>query len=126
MARFRGVHGGLEGFDIAQLADQDDVGVLPHRVLERLVPVPGVQADFTLIDISFLVREHEFDGVLDRENVQGLALIDVIDHGGNSRALARTGDARQDDQPFRVIAQALDAGRQAERGEIRDDIVDAP
>ena len=39
VARFGGVDGRLERIDVAQLADQDDVGVLPHRVLEGLVPV---------------------------------------------------------------------------------------
>ena len=39
VAGLGGVNGRLEGFDVAQLADQDDVGVLPHGVLEGLVPV---------------------------------------------------------------------------------------
>src|SRR5205807_651826 len=39
VARFGGVHGGLERFDVAQLADQDDIRVLADRVLEGLVPV---------------------------------------------------------------------------------------
>ena len=33
------VDGRLERLDVAQLADQDDVGVLPDGVLEGLVPV---------------------------------------------------------------------------------------
>ncbi len=40
--------------------------------------------------------------------------------------LPRAGDARQDDQAFRIIAEFFDGGRQAERGEIGNDVVDAP
>ncbi len=39
VARFGRMDGGLERFDVAQLADQDDVGILTHGVLEGLVPV---------------------------------------------------------------------------------------
>ncbi len=88
VARFGGMHGGLERFHVAQLADQDDVGVLPHGVLEGLVPILGIQADFALVDVRLLVGEDEFDGVLDGEDVQRLAVVDVVDHRGDGRAFA--------------------------------------
>ena len=56
VARLGGVNGRLEGFDVAQLADQDHVGVLPHRVLEGLVPVHDVQADLALVDVRLSCR----------------------------------------------------------------------
>ena len=39
VAGLGGMYRGLERLDVAQLADQNDVGILPHRVLEGLVPV---------------------------------------------------------------------------------------
>ena len=45
VAGFRRVDGRLERLDVAQLADEDDVGILTHGVLECLVPVDAVQAD---------------------------------------------------------------------------------
>ena len=81
VAGLRGVHGGFEGFDVAQLADQDHVGVLPHRILEGLVPILGIQADLALIDVRHLVGEDELDRVLDGQDVQRLRGVDVIEHG---------------------------------------------
>ena len=104
-----GVDGRLERLDVAQLADQDHVGVLPHGVLEGLVPVHAVQADLALVDVRLLVGEGELDRVLDGEDVQRLALVDVVEHGRDGRALAGAGDAGEDDQPFGEVAQLLDA-----------------
>ena len=44
------VHGRVERLAVAHLAHQDDVGVLPHGVLQRLVPVDDVDADLALVD----------------------------------------------------------------------------
>src|SRR5205823_13409053 len=114
------------GVDVAQLADQDDVGVLADGVLQRLVPVHDVQADLALVDDRLLVDEGELDGVLDGEDVQRLALVEVVEHRGDGRALAGAGDAGRDDQSFGIIAQLLDAGRQTELLETGDLGVDAP
>ena len=56
VARLGGMHGGFERLDVAQLADQDHVGILTHGVLERLVPVHAVQADFALVDVRLSCR----------------------------------------------------------------------
>ena len=74
---------------------------------------------------GLLVGEGELDRVLDGEDVQRLAFVDVIEHGGDGRALAAAGDAGQDDQAFGELAQLLDGRRQAELLEIGDVGVDA-
>src|SRR5262249_29122429 len=104
VAGLGGVDAGFEGVAGAQLADQDDVRVLPHRVLQGLVPVHDVQADLTLVDVGFLVGEHEFNRVFHREDVERFTFVDVIEHRGNRRAFARSGDARQNDQALIVVA----------------------
>ena len=88
VAGFGGVDGGLERVAVAHFADEDDVGVLAHGVLEGRVPVGHVEADFALVDDGFLVGEHELDRVFDGQNVQRFALVDVVEHRGDGRALA--------------------------------------
>jgi len=54
---------------ITDLADQDHVGRLAQRVLERRVPGVGIQADFALGDDAAAVRMHVLDRILDRDDV---------------------------------------------------------
>src|SRR5262249_28917656 len=105
---------------------QNDVRVLTDGILEGLVPVDAIQADFALIDHRLLVGEGEFDRVFDGQDVQGFPLVDVVKHGGNGGALAAAGDTGQDDQPFRKITQLFNTGRQAQLFEAWNNIVDAP
>ena len=119
------VHGGVERLAVAHLADQDDVGVLPHGVLQRRVPVDDVDADLALIDDALIVLEGEFDRVLDRDDVAALALVDVLEHRGDGRGLAAAGDAGQDDDPLVVAGDLAEDRRQAEALEVGDRRVDA-
>ena len=102
VARLGRVHGRVEGLAVAHLAHQDDVRVLPHGVLEGRVPVDDVDADLALVDDRLVVLEREFDRVLDGDDVQPLALVDVLEHRGDRRDLARSGDAGQDDDSLIV------------------------
>src|SRR5207244_5946635 len=122
VAGLGGMNGRLERMNIAQLADQNDVRVLPHRVLEGLVPVHAIQADLALVDVGLLVGVGEFDGVFDGENVQRLACVDVVEHRGDGGGFAAAGHAGEDDHALVEVAQLLDTGRQAElfeRGDTR-------
>ena len=94
------VDGRLERLDVAQLADQDHVRVLADGVLEGLVPVAHVQADLALVDVRLAVGERELDRVLDGQDVQRLAVVDVVEHRGDRGRLAGPGDAGEDDHPF--------------------------
>src|SRR5262249_16072194 len=126
VARLGRVDGRLEGFHVTQLAYQNDVRVLTDGILEGLVPVDAIQADFAVIDHRLLGGEGEFDRVFDGQDVQGFPLVDVVKHGGNGGALAAAGDTGQDDQPFRKITQLFNTGRQAQLFEAWNNIVDAP
>ena len=70
VAGFGRVDGGLERFAVAHFAHQDHVRVFADGVLQGGVPVAHVDADFALVDDRLLVREHEFDRVFDRQDVQ--------------------------------------------------------
>ena len=114
VAGFGGVDGRLERIAVAHFAHQDHVRVFPDRVLQRRVPVDDVEADLALVDDRLLVLEHELDRVFDREDVQGLTLVEVVEHGGDRRGLARTGNAGEDDHALVKLAQLFDGRRQPE------------
>ena len=60
---------GGHGLVVAHLADEDDVGVLPHDVSERIRVAVGVDADLALVDDALLVLVQDLDRVLDGDDV---------------------------------------------------------
>ena len=58
-----------DGLQVAHLADQDDVGVLPQHVLERRREAVRVVADLALVHQRALVGVHVLDRVLDGHDV---------------------------------------------------------
>ena len=109
-----GVHGGIECLAVTHFTDQDDVRVLPDRVLERGVPVEDVDADLALIDDALVVLEGEFDRVFDGDDVAAFASVDIVEHRGDRRRLARAGDAGQDHDAL-IVAGDLAHDRRAGR-----------
>ena len=92
------VERGLDGLEVAHLADQDHVRRLAQRALERGGERRGVDADFALRDHAALVRVDELDRVLDGEDVPARVLIAVVDQRGERGRLARAGGAGHQDQ----------------------------
>ena len=64
-----------------------------------------VHADLALIDQALVVGEGELDRVFERENVLAIAVVDPVEHRGDGGALARAGNARQEDHPLVELAQ---------------------
>ncbi len=83
----RRLHRDLRGFQVADLADHDDVGVLPHdraqRVGERQI---DLRLDLDLVDAGHLV----FDRVLDGEDLD-VGLVQAIERRIQRRRLAAAG-----------------------------------
>ena len=77
MAGLGGHERGLDGLEVAHLADQDHVRVLAERALERAGEARGVEADLALVDDGLLVAVQELDRVLDGDDVAafGVALM---------------------------------------------------
>src|SRR5262245_18952083 len=126
MPGFGRMNGSLESLDVAKLADQDDIRVLPDRVFQRLMPVARVKADLTLVDVRFLVGKDVFDRVFNRENVEVFAFGNVVKHRGDGRAFTAAGDAGENNHSVGIMAQLFDAGGQAKIREAWDHVVDAP
>ena len=79
------------GLQVAQLTDQDHIGVLPQHVPERVGEAVGVRADLALIHERHLVAVQELDRVLDRHDVVGAGAVDQVDERGQGGRLARAG-----------------------------------
>ena len=67
-----------------------------------------------LVDVSLLVAVQEFDRVFDGDDVFGAGGIDAVDHRGQRRGLAGTGDAGDQHQAARLVADLLHDLRQIE------------
>jgi hypothetical protein len=83
--------GDRDRLQVAQLPDQDDVGVLAQDVLEGAGERLGVLADLALVDQAALVGVEELDRVLDGHDVVFALPVGQVDHAGQGGRLARAG-----------------------------------
>jgi hypothetical protein len=72
---------GLDGLEVAHLADEDDVGVLAQGVLERFVEAVVSAPTSRWLTRQFLCCVHELDRVLDRDDVLSalVLILSIID-----------------------------------------------
>ena len=121
MTRLGRLDRGARRLLVAQLADQDDVGVLAQHAPERLGVRLGVEPDLALVDDAAPVVVDDLDRILDGDDVLLARAVDPVDHRRERRRLARAGRARDQDQPAVLLGQLLDAGREPELLEARHD-----
>ena len=81
----------LNGFEVSQFTDYDDVGVFAQDCAEGVMEAFGVFPEFTLSDIAFYRLMNDFDGVFDGNNVIFAVFIDEIDEGIKCRGFAAAG-----------------------------------
>jgi hypothetical protein len=75
----------LHRFGIANLADEDDVGCLTQRVLQRVMPRVRVHAHFAVRDQGVLGRVYVLDRIFDRDDVTRRRRVAMVDHRGERR-----------------------------------------
>src|SRR5689334_16212002 len=95
MARFGSFKRDLCSFEIPHFADENHFRRLAQRGTQGRRKVARVVSDFALIDGGSFVIVKILNRIFDGDNVVGLLLIDDVDDGGLSGALARarwTGD----------------------------------
>ena len=112
---------------IANLADHDDVGRLTQRVLQRVVPVVGVDADLAMRHDAAAMRMHILDWIFDRDDVAAAVLVAVADHGRQRRRFTRAGAAHDEAQTALRHRHVFELRRQVEileRRNLRDDRAD--
>ena len=81
----------LDGFEVAHLADEEDVGVLAEGGAQGPFERGCVGADRPLVDHRPLVVVEVLDRVLDGQDVELAMLVDVVDDRGQCGGLARPG-----------------------------------
>ena len=101
---------GLGRLGVAQLADQDHVRVLTEHAAQRLVERLGVEPDLALVDDAVHVRVEDLDRILDRDDVLPPRPVDVAEHRGERRRLARAGRAGDEHEAAVLGRELLDAG----------------
>src|SRR5437667_4619484 len=67
---------------VTHLTDQDDVGVLADDRAHRGRVAVGVHADLSLVHGGHAVGVEDLDGLLDRHDVNGTVVVDLVDHAG--------------------------------------------
>ena len=77
-----------------------------RRRAQRIREGVRVRVDFALIHQALLVVVEELDGVLDRDHVLFALGVDLVEHRGERRGLARTGRAGDQHQAARLVAQS--------------------
>src|SRR5215210_21691 len=110
VAGFGRLERGLGRLGISELADQDHVRVLAERTAQRLAEGLRVQADLALVHDAPGVPVQELDRVFDRDDVLAAVLVDVVEHRGERRGLARAGGARDEDEASVLFREPADAG----------------
>src|SRR6266540_3233166 len=74
-----GLDGDRDGFQIAQLADENDIRILAQGGAKRIPKRHGVKPDLPLCNDASLVRVDELDRILDGDDVIRAGAIHEID-----------------------------------------------
>ncbi len=81
------------GFQIPHLTHQDDIRIFPQRGTQCFSKAQGVSVHLALVQQALFRFVHEFDGILNGEDVLVTGFIDVIEHGRQGGGLTGTGGA---------------------------------
>ena len=126
VARLGGFQGGGEGVLVADLPDENHVGVLPQCGTQGVVELEGVHPHFPMPDQGSFALMHEFHRVLNREDVAGFVAVDPVDHRGEGGAFARTGGACHQNQTLGATGQFGQHRRQLQLLHGQDGLGDQP
>ena len=108
MAGLRGVDGGLDGFQIAHFAEEDDIRILADDMAESCLEVVCVGADFTLVDDRLDVFMDEFNWIFDGDDVFVEMRVDVVEHGGERRRFTRARGACNENEAALLLRHVED------------------
>ena len=108
MAGFSDTQRRLNSFQIAHFADQHHVRVFTEGGAQRVGKALGVGMEFALVDQTIFVHVHEFDWVLNGEDVIVPLSVDLVDHGRQSGGFARPRRSCNQHQPAGFIAKLAD------------------
>ena len=87
------------------------LGILSQAFAERIGKPDDIRTEFTLVNEGSTTGVQVFDRVLDRDDMNGFALVDVMEQRRERRALAAAGGAGEEHKPVRVLGQRDDFRR---------------
>ncbi len=96
-----GLRRGERDFDrraVAHFADEDDLRRLPQGGAQPARESVEIAAELALVEGGLLVLVHEFDRVLQRDHVDRLRLVDLVEDRGERGRLAAAGGAGDEDE----------------------------
>ena len=114
VSRLRRRHGDPDRLEVAQLADQNDVGVLAKGVFQSVLERQRIagRPDLSLGDIRFFGFMQIFDGVFDGNDMVAAGAVDGVDQGGQGGGLAASGRPGDQHQPVFRERERFDRLRQ--------------
>ncbi len=98
VTRLRRLESGVQGVEIADLAHEQNVGILPQHAAQRLAEAIGVGSNFALVDATFDISMEKFDRIFDRDDVRVPVLVDVVEHRREGRRFSGSRDSRDENQ----------------------------
>ncbi|MNP13960.1 hypothetical protein D3C76_1062650 [compost metagenome] len=91
------------GFQVAQLADHDDIRVFTQGRAQCRAKAQRVTMNLALVDEAVARLVHEFDWVFDGQYVPMGSAVEVVDHGCQGCRLARARRPGNQHQPSRCF-----------------------
>ena len=114
---------GRDRLEVAHLADEDHVGVLAQRGLQAPARSVGASAPSSRwLTMQLLVAVEELDRVLDGDDVLLARLVDLVDHRGQRRRLARAGRAGDEHEAARLAWRTRGRPAAGRASSIGDDL----
>jgi hypothetical protein len=118
----------FDGFKIAHFPDENNVRVFAQGTAQSGTERLRVQSDFAMIYQASLALVHEFDRVLDSDDVILSRLVRVVHDRRKSRGLPAARWTRDEDESFMKLCELLHDRRQAQlfgsedsRGDLPED-----
>ena len=100
MAGFRCAHTDFDGFAIAHLADQNDLGRLPQSGTQTVGIGVKIHPQLALVKGGFFMRVLIFNRIFQRDNMHGFVFIDFIQYGRQGRGFTGSGSAGDKNNPI--------------------------
>ena len=106
----------IERVKVADFANQNHVRILTQHATQCGTEAECVGANFALAHVAANIAVQKFHRIFDRDHVGSAVLIHVMDHRRQRGALARSGDAGDENQTTRAQCKILNHGRQLQFG----------
>src|ERR1700719_3609409 len=120
MTGFAGVEHNLHRFAVADFTDKNDFWRLPHGGAHASVKTVKIAPQFPLAERGLDGREHKFNRIFQREDVNISGLVDFVQYGSHCGRLAHTRTAGYKNYAVLFLDDLLEYRGQVERFKSRN------